>query len=75
MIAKVTTTPEGLAILLSAEMVSELGIQANEPVEVTTAAQSLIVSRVVGPERRARFDSALQETNERYADALRRLAE
>lgn len=75
MIAKVTTTPEGLAILLSPEMVSKLGIQADEPVEITSAAESLIVSRVTSPERRALFESALQETNERYGEALRRLAE
>lgn len=75
MIAKVTSTPEGLAILLSPEIVAKLGVQADESVEITSAGESLIVSRVANSERQARFESALQGTNERYGDALRRLAE
>lgn len=75
MVGKITRTPEGLALVLSPELLTQLQIDADTEFEITTAGPSLIATPVMTADRRARFAEALQQANTQYGDALKRLAE
>lgn len=71
---KLTRHGEGWALVLDPKLLSEMHFDPETPLEVTTDGQSLIVSPVPDPARRARFETALAETNRRYGQALQNLA-
>ena len=78
MLQTLTRHGDGLALLLDQSILDQLKIDADTPLSVTVAGNTLVVSPVAGPdddERRRRFEEAKRETFERYDGVFRRLAE
>ena len=64
-----------LALVIDRAILDLLRIGIDTPLEITTDGDSLTISPVRDPERRARLAAALEEGNERYGRMLKRLAE
>ena len=75
MIRKLTRHGDDWALVIDQPVLEQLQIDHETPLEVTTEGQSLIVTRAVGADRQAQFEAAIQNTNERFGGALKRLAE
>lgn len=75
MIKKLTRHGEDWAIVIDQPVLDQLQIDHETPLEITTVGQSLIVTRAADADRQARFEAAIQKTNERFGGALKRLAE
>ena len=75
MIARLTPHESRWALVLDQSVLDQLEIDPETPLELTTDGQTLIVTPVKDPARKARFEAALEETNRRYGGALKRLAE
>lgn len=74
MVGQLKQTADGLALVLSPEIVSALKIDTETRFDITTSGDSIIATPVPDAVRRAKFQEALRRTNEQYGDALRRLA-
>lgn len=75
MIKKLTKHAEGLALVLDEQMLAQLGVDENTALDVTIDGGVLSVAPAEDAERARRFEAALEETNQRFGRALRRLAE
>lgn len=75
MIKKLTRHGDDWALVLDQPVLDQLQIDQETPLEVTTDGQSLIVTRAACGDRQARFEAAVQKTNERFGGALKKLAE
>ncbi len=74
MIRKLSRHGDELVLVLDRGLLEQLKIDETTPLEVTTDGHALTVSPV-DDEHRRRFRAALESTNERYGETLRRLAE
>jgi antitoxin component of MazEF toxin-antitoxin module len=74
MVNKIVPQGEGYALLLDREVVEQLHISAETPVEVTVGDNALIVTPV-DQERRVALQESIEDMDRRYADVFRRLAE
>ncbi len=75
MIKKLTKHGNSYALVIDKPVLELLNIDPASPLEITTDGQTLVVSPVRDPKRKARFEATLAETNQRYKRALKRLAE
>lgn len=75
MVKRLAKHGNSLALVIDRPVLELLNIDAETPLEITTDGRALIVAPVDDPERAARFRKALDETNRRYGEALKRLAE
>jgi antitoxin component of MazEF toxin-antitoxin module len=75
MIKKLSKHGNSLALVIDRSILDLLKIDEHTPLEMSTDGQTLIVAPVRDEEHRRRFEAALESTNERYGDVLRRLAE
>lgn len=75
MIQKLSKHGENLALVIDPSILEQLGIDETTALEISTKGESLIVAPVRDEQRRQRFEQALKSTNERYGQALKRLAE
>ena len=75
MIKKLSKHGNSLALIIDRPILELLGIDETTSLDVSTDGQSLVIAPVEDEHRRARFEKALESTNERYGKALKRLAE
>jgi antitoxin component of MazEF toxin-antitoxin module len=75
MIKKLTKHGNSYALVIDKPVLDLLKIQPETLLEITTDGQTLIVSPARDPQRKAKFQAALEETNRRYGRALKRLAD
>jgi antitoxin component of MazEF toxin-antitoxin module len=66
---------DDLALVIDRSTLEQLGIDETTPLEISTEGKTLIVSPAQDDERRRKFEEALANVNERYAETLKRLAE
>jgi antitoxin component of MazEF toxin-antitoxin module len=64
-----------LALVIDRPILDLLGIDENTSLEITTDGEALVVAPVRDRKRRQRFEAALAASNERFGNALKRLAE
>jgi antitoxin MazE len=75
MIKKLTKHGNSWALVIDKPVLELLKIEPETPLEIATDGQTLIVSPVRDPKRRAKFEEALAKTNRKYGRALQKLAE
>jgi antitoxin component of MazEF toxin-antitoxin module len=75
MIKKLTRHGNSYALVIDKPVLDLLNIDPEAPLEITTDGQTLIVSPARDPQRKAKFEAALEATNRRYGRALKRLAD
>jgi antitoxin component of MazEF toxin-antitoxin module len=64
-----------LALVIDRPILDLLGIDENTSLEITTDGEALVIAPVRDRKRRKQFEKALAASNERYGNALKRLAE
>ena len=72
MTARLVQQGDKYSIEVSKQIVDELALDQDAPLEVVSDGRSIIVSQ---PDRQSEFRQALGETNERYGAMLKRLAQ
>lgn len=75
MIKKLSKHGNSLAIVIDRPILELLGIDENTPLEIRTDGRAIMVEPVDAAQRAADFEKALQDTNDRYGEVLKRLAE
>lgn len=75
MIQKLRKHGDELALVLDRELLAAHGMDEETSVDVAFSGTTIIVTLSIDAERKARFERALSATNERFGEALRRLAE
>jgi antitoxin MazE len=75
MIKRLSRHGNSLALVIDRPVLELLKITEETPLELSTDGQALVIMPVRDPERLARLQEALEETNRRYGRSLRRLAE
>ncbi|MEX2560801.1 MAG: hypothetical protein WD403_12845 [Pirellulales bacterium] len=75
MIKKLSKHGNSLALVIDRPILDLLGIDENTSLEVSTDGEALVIAPLRDRKRRKRFEQALAASNERYAKALKRLAE
>jgi antitoxin component of MazEF toxin-antitoxin module len=63
------------AVVIDQSTLDSLGIAEDTQLEILTVGESLVISPIRDQDRRQRFTAALEEVNQRFGNALRRLAE
>jgi antitoxin MazE len=75
MIKKLSKHGNSLALVIDRPILDLLKIDEGTPLEVSTDGGSLVIAPVRDAKRRKKFEQALAESNKRYGNALKRLAE
>jgi len=75
MVKKLSRHGNGLALVIERSILDLLGIDEETSLEISTDGESLVVAPVRDKKRQKRFEQALASSNERYSNALKRLAE
>jgi antitoxin MazE len=75
MIQKLSKHGDNLALVIDPSILEQLGIDETTALEVSTEGETLVVAPLRDEQHRQRFEQALKSTNERYGQALKRLAE
>lgn len=75
MLKTLTKHGNSLALVIEKPVLDLLGADADTPFEVTTDGQALVLTPVRDAARRAAFKAALEQTNRKYAKALKKLAD
>jgi hypothetical protein len=75
MIQKLSMHGDKLALIIDPILLKQWGIDENTVLDISTDGEILTVAPVRDEQRRQRFEQALKSTNERYGQALKRLAE
>ena len=75
MVKKLMRHGDRWALVLDDAELEQLQIGPETPLEIATDGQTLIVSPVRDAERRGQFSAALEKTNRKYGEVLKKLAE
>ncbi len=75
MITKMTRHGDSWALVIEGAMLDQLHINPDTPLEVTTADGALMVRPAGDPDRKAGFETALENANLKYGRVLKKLAE
>jgi death-on-curing family protein len=75
MIKKLTKHGNSLALVIDKPVLDLLEIDSETPLSITTDGTCLVLSPIRDPKHQARFRKAVAEGNNRYAKALKRLAD
>lgn len=75
MIKSLSRHGNSLALIIDRAVLDLLRIDAETQLDISTDGQVLIIAPVRDPERRARFEQSLAQTNRKYGRMLKRLAE
>lgn len=75
MLKKLTRTGNSLALILDRPLLDAVGIDDKTKLEVSTDGDVIIISPVRSSKRTAKLDAILDELDQEYAGAFRRLAE
>ena len=74
MLKKLTKTGNSVAVVLDKETLQRANISVDSQVEISVSGDVIILTPVRDPERVARFRSAAERVNLKYAGAFARLA-
>ncbi|MEA2063182.1 MAG: AbrB/MazE/SpoVT family DNA-binding domain-containing protein [Gemmatimonadota bacterium] len=74
MIKKLAKHGNSLALVIDKSILELLKIDADSPLEITTDGRGLFILPVRGEKDWAEFEEALEKTNEKYGEMLKRLA-
>lgn len=66
---------DGWALVIDTPMLELLKWEPETPLEFTTDGRTLVIAPAASPERTEQFATALDETNRRFGEAFKRLAE
>jgi len=72
---KLTKHGNSLALVIEKPILDLLGADADTVFEITTDGHALVLSPERSEDRRRKFEEALEQTNRKYAKALKKLAE
>lgn len=75
MIKRLTKHGNSMALVIDRSVMDLLNIADDTPLEISTDGSKLIIAPVREEDRIARFRDALDKTNRRYGQALKKLAE
>ena len=75
MVKNLTKHGNSLALVIEKPVLDLLGADADTSFDITTDGEVLILSPIHDEKRRKAFESALERTNRKYAEAYRKLAE
>lgn len=75
MIKTLTKHGNSYALIIDKPILELLKIEPDSPLEIHTDGRTLFVTPVTDPERRRRFEAALDKTNRAYGRTLKKLAE
>ena len=75
MLKRLTKHGNSLALVIEKPILDILGADGDTPFDITTDGQALVLTPVLGENRRAAFQAALEKTNHKYAQALKKLAQ
>lgn len=75
MIKRLTKHGNSMALVIDRSVMDLLNIADDTPLEISTDGSNLIIAPVREEDRIARFRDALDKTNRRYGQALKKLAE
>jgi antitoxin component of MazEF toxin-antitoxin module len=75
MVKKLSKHGNSLALVIDRPILELLGIDENTSLEISTDGESLVVAPLRDKKRRKKFEDALASSNERFGNALKRLAE
>jgi antitoxin component of MazEF toxin-antitoxin module len=64
-----------LALVIEKPILDLLGADAGTLFDITTDGQALVLTPVKDENRRAKFSAALERTNKKYANTLKKLSE
>ena len=74
MVTKIIRQGEQYYLPIDQPTLDRLEIGADTPLDISTDGRTLRVTPVNGDERQRRFREALENTNQKYGDMLKRLA-
>jgi len=72
---KLIRTGNSLALVLDKELLEQLGIDADTPLELSADGDVIVVSPVRGRRTDQRLKAVMRRAHERYAGVFRKLAE
>jgi antitoxin component of MazEF toxin-antitoxin module len=72
---KLTRTGNSLALVLDKELLEQLGIDADTPLELSSDGDVIVVSPIRGRKIEERLKAVMSRAHERYAGVFRKLAE
>lgn len=72
--AKLTRVRDGIAVVLDAPLLSELGLREDSEVEISTTGDSLVMTPVRDGEPDPRFRESVDKINRKHAGLFQRLA-
>ena len=75
MIKNLTKHGNSLALVIEKPILDLLNADATTPFDITTDGQALVLTPVKDEKRREAFSRALEQTNKKYSNALKKLAE
>ncbi len=75
MVKKLSKHGNSLALVIDRSILDLLQIDEDTSLEITTDGEALVVAPVRDENRRKRFADALAASNERFSNALKKLAE
>lgn len=73
MIKRLSRHGNSMALIIDRPVLELLNITADTPLEIRTDGEALIITPVHDPERAQRLQDALDDANQRYGRALKRL--
>lgn len=74
MLKRLVKTGNSMAVVLDKELMQRVNITADTQLEVSVSGDAIVLTPVRDPERVARFRSAAERVNLKYAGAFARLA-
>ena len=75
MVKTLTRHGNSYALIIDKPILELLHIEPDTPIEIRTDGNVLVLAPRRDPERQARFEEALEDTNRRFGRALKNLAE
>jgi antitoxin component of MazEF toxin-antitoxin module len=75
MVKTLTKHGNSLALVIEKPILDLIGAEADTPFDVTTDGQALVLTPVKDAYRQTSFKSTLDKVNQKYAKALKKLAE
>jgi antitoxin MazE len=75
MIKKLSRHGNSLALVIDRSILDLLNIDEKTSLDISTDGEALVVAPMRDRKRRKKFQEALKSTNERFGNALKRLAE
>jgi antitoxin MazE len=75
MVKKLTKHGNSLALVIEKPILDLIGAEADTSFDVTTDGQALVLTPVKDANRQTAFKGALDKVNQKYAKALKKLAQ